>query len=103
MAAPRDEHAEAAQAVVLQRGGQALFGDAREALARTEQAVARDPQRREVGDRAAGTERPERMREALRPLRVELVALPVDQAMQHPDHLALERREGLRGLDLHDV
>jgi len=68
---------------MFQRAGQPFLGNAAKSTGRGEEAVARHPERRDVGDGAAGAEGPESMLAVVHPWRIEVVFASIDQVMEH--------------------
>ena len=98
-----DEDGDPVAAAMLQGPAQPFLGNAAEVAVRREEAVARHPERRDVGDRAAGAEGPQGVLAVVDPGRVEVVIAAVDQVMEHGQDLPLHGGKGLGGLHLDQV
>ncbi len=77
--------------------------DTAEASLGGERMVAGHPQGRKVGDGAAGAHGAQRMVGVMHPFAVPGIFIAVHKMVQHAQHLALQRGEGLGGLGLHQV
>jgi len=98
-----DEDGNAVSAAMFQRAGQPLPGNAAKSPVRREEAVARHPERRDVGDGASGAEGPQGMLAVVHPWRIEFVIASIDQVMEHGEYLPLHGGKGLGGLHLDHV
>jgi len=98
-----DEDRNSIGAVMLQCPAQPLLGNAAKCPARGKETVARHPERRDVGDGAAGAEGPQGMLAVMNPRRIEVVGAAIDQVMKHCEDLPFHRGEGLGGFHLDQI
>ncbi len=80
-----------------------FLGNAAEGAVRGKEAVACHPERRGIGDGAAGAEGSQGSLAVMNPGGIEAVLAAVDQVMEHGQDLPLHRGEGLGGLHLDQV